>query len=98
MEHNLYITGLPYNMSQAEIEALLAKAGTVVSLVLSDINLAEPFAHRTAFARMNTRLEAVRAINMLDGLRSKGAILHLNEVVAPPVAAYYSGETTQWAA
>jgi RNA recognition motif-containing protein len=83
MEHNLYLTGLPYNISQTELENLLSQAGTVVSLRLNEVDLAEPFANRTAFAAMSSRLEAVRAINWLDGLRLKGSVLRLSEVVTP---------------
>ena len=83
MEHNLYLTGLPYNISHTELENLLAQAGTVVNMRLNEVALAEPFANRTAFAAMSSRLETVRAINLLDGLRFKGGILRLSEVATP---------------
>jgi RNA recognition motif-containing protein len=83
MEHKLYLTDLPYNISQTELENLLAQAGTVVSLQLNEVDLAEPFANRTAFAAMSSRLEAVRTINLLDGFRFKGNLLRLSEVATP---------------
>lgn len=81
MEVKLYVGNLSYGTTEADLEALFAKAGEVASVALikdRDTGRSKGF----AFVEMSTQVEAEQAISMLNGFNLDDRELKVN--VAKP--------------
>lgn len=84
MGRKLYVGNLPYEVGEAELQDLFARAGSVESVsVMRD--QATGRARGFAFVEMNTDEEAQNAITALNGTQVGGRSLTVNE--ARPKAA-----------
>jgi len=78
MGKKLYVGNLPYNVDSTELEALLAKHGTVLSAdVISDRMTGR--SKGFGFVEMESDSEANAAIEALNGMECNGRTLTVNE-------------------
>jgi len=71
---NLYVSGIPKSMCQSELEALFAPFGRIItSRILCDSITAAGLSKGVGFIRFDTRGEAERAIEKLNGTVPQGA-------------------------
>ncbi len=78
MGKKLYVGNLSYNVGSADLEALLAPHGTVLSAeVITDRTTGQ--SKGFGFVEMNSEAEAQAAITALDGKDSGGRALKVNE-------------------
>jgi RNA recognition motif-containing protein len=83
MGRKLYVGNLPYSTSEAELEELFGRAGSVESVnVMRD--MATGRARGFAFVEMATDEEAQRAIQELDQQELGGRRLTVNEAKPRP--------------
>ena len=83
MGSKIYVGGLPYSASDAEVEALFAEHGTVESArVITDKFTGQ--SRGFGFVEMSTQEEAQAAINALHSTEMGGRTLTVNE--AKPMA------------
>lgn len=78
MAKKLYVGGLPYSVTQEELQDAFAKAGTVDSAVV----ITDKFSGRSkgfGFVEMSTDEEAQKAIEMWNGKDFGGRTLTVNE-------------------
>lgn len=74
----LYVGNLPYSVTDASLEELFAKAGSVVSaqvIIFRDTGRSKGF----GFVEMATAEDAEAAIKMYDGHEIEGRPLKVNE-------------------
>ena len=77
MENKLYVGNLPYAITDADLQALFAAAGTVTSVaVIKDRETGR--SKGFAFVEMSTAEEAQKAISLLNGKDFKGRPLNLS--------------------
>lgn len=77
METKLYVGNLPYSLSEADLQALFAQAGTVKSAVIikdRDSGRSKGF----GFVEMETQEEMQNAISMFNGKDYEGRPLTVN--------------------
>lgn len=77
METKLYVGNLPYSLSETDLQALFAQAGTVKSAVIikdRDSGRSKGF----GFVEMETQEEMQKAISMLNGKELEGRALTVN--------------------
>jgi RNA recognition motif-containing protein len=77
MEVRLYVGNLPYSVTEDELRALFAQAGTVSSVALikdRDTGQSKGF----AFVEMSTQAEAQKAISQLNAQNFKDRALTVN--------------------
>ncbi|MEC4673375.1 MAG: RNA-binding protein [Nitrospirota bacterium] len=78
MGSKIYVGGLPFATTEAELEALFAEHGTVQSArVITDKYTGQ--SRGFAFVEMSTPEEAQTAINALNGTEMGGRTLTVNE-------------------
>ena len=83
MGSKIYVGGLPYSASDAQVEALFAEHGTVESArVITDKFTGQ--SRGFGFVEMSTQEEAQAAINALHSTEMDGRTLTVNE--AKPMA------------
>lgn len=83
MNTRLYVGGLPYSTTQADLEGAFAKAGTVVSAtVISD--RATGRSKGFGFVEMGSADEAQAAIDMWNGKDFGGRTITVNEARPSP--------------
>jgi RNA recognition motif-containing protein len=78
MASKLYVGGLAYSVTEAELEALFAEQGKVVSAVVikdRDTNQSKGF----GFVEMEDATEAANAIKNLNGKELSGRAIMVNE-------------------
>lgn len=78
MSKKLYVGGLPYEVTQEELQELFAKAGTVESAVV----IMDKFTGNSkgfGFVEMATEEEAQKAIETFDGHELGGRTIKVNE-------------------
>lgn len=78
MAKKLYIGGLPYSTTDAELKDAFSKAGTVVSAVV----IADKMSGRSkgfGFVEMSTDEEAQKGIELMNGKDFGGRALTVNE-------------------
>jgi RNA recognition motif-containing protein len=93
MSRKLYVGNLPYEVGEAELQALFARAGSVDSVsVMRD--QATGRARGFAFVEMSTDEEAQTAIRELNASQVGGRSLTVNE--ARPKAARSGGDGDGW--
>lgn len=102
---HLYVSGLPINMTQQDLEDLFSPYGKIImSRILSDSTTG--LSKGVGFIRYDQRTEAERAIKELNGSVPKRAIEpitvkfasnpnNLNKVIPPPIAAYLTPQTAR---
>ncbi|XP_022915266.1 ELAV-like protein 1 isoform X11 [Onthophagus taurus] len=101
---NLYVSGLPKNMTQQDLEALFSPYGRIItSRILCD-NITG-LSKGVGFIRFDQRLEAERAIQELNGTIPKGSTEPItvkfannpsnNNKAIPPLAAYLTPQATR---
>ncbi|CAH0562552.1 unnamed protein product [Brassicogethes aeneus] len=101
---NLYVSGLPKNMTQQDLEALFNPYGRIItSRILCD-NITG-LSKGVGFIRFDQRLEAERAIQELNGTIPKGSTEPItvkfannpsnNNKAIPPLAAYLTPQATR---
>ncbi|CAH1980551.1 unnamed protein product [Acanthoscelides obtectus] len=101
---NLYVSGLPKNMTQQDLEALFSPFGRIItSRILCD-NITG-LSKGVGFIRFDQRLEAERAIQELNGTIPKGSTEPItvkfannpsnNNKAIPPLAAYLTPQATR---
>ena len=88
MGRKLYVGNLPYEVGEAELQALFARAGTVESVTVMRDQMTGR-ARGFAFVEMSTDEEAQTAIRELSASQIGGRSLTVNE--ARPKAASRSG-------
>lgn len=77
METKLYVGNLPYSLSEADLQAMFAQAGTVKSAVIikdRDSGRSKGF----GFVEMETQEEMQNAISMFNGKDYEGRPLTVN--------------------
>ena len=78
MSKRLYVGGLPYSATDADLEKLFASAGTIISVnVITDRYSGE--AKGFGFVEMENDAEADAAIKSLNGTTMGGRTLTVNE-------------------
>lgn len=78
MAKRLFVGSLPYDITNDQLQALFAQAGTVVSAtVITDRMTGQ--SKGFAFVEMNTDEEAQKAISQLNGYNMNGRALIVNE-------------------
>src|SRR5882757_1332728 len=78
MAKRIYVGGLPYSATDADLENLFASVGTVTSaVVVTDRYTGQ--AKGFGFVEMSTDAEADTAINTLNGTTMGGRTLTVNE-------------------
>ncbi|KAB0801301.1 hypothetical protein PPYR_05655 [Photinus pyralis] len=101
---NLYVSGLPKNMTQQDLEALFSPYGRIItSRILCD-NITG-LSKGVGFIRFDQRMEAERAIQELNGTIPKGSTEPItvkfannpsnNNKAIPPLAAYLTPQATR---
>ncbi|XP_056646570.1 ELAV-like protein 3 isoform X6 [Diorhabda carinulata] len=101
---NLYVSGLPKNMTQQDLETLFSPFGRIItSRILCD-NITG-LSKGVGFIRFDQRLEAERAIQELNGTIPKGSTEPItvkfannpsnNNKAIPPLAAYLTPQATR---
>jgi ELAV like protein 2/3/4 len=101
---NLYVSGLPKNMTQQDLESLFSPYGRIItSRILCD-NITG-LSKGVGFIRFDQRLEAERAIQELNGTIPKGSTEPItvkfannpsnNNKAIPPLAAYLTPQATR---
>ncbi|ENN74149.1 hypothetical protein YQE_09122, partial [Dendroctonus ponderosae] len=101
---NLYVSGLPKNMTQQDLEALFSPFGRIItSRILCD-NITG-LSKGVGFIRFDQRMEAERAIQELNGTIPKGSTEPItvkfannpsnNNKAIPPLAAYLTPQATR---
>jgi len=81
MAKRLYVGGLPYSATDADLQKLFASAGTIVSAtVVTDRYTGE--AKGFGFVEMETDAQAEAAIKTLNGTTMGGRTLIVNEAKA----------------
>ena len=78
MANKLFVGGLPYSVTNDQLQDLFAKAGTVVSANV----IMDKFSGRSkgfGFVEMATEEEAQNATKMFDGTDLDGRTIHVNE-------------------
>ncbi|KAK3907108.1 Protein sex-lethal [Frankliniella fusca] len=93
-ETNLYVTNLPKNVSEAQLEGLFCKFGTIVQKnLLKDKITGMP--RGVAFVRFDRREEAMEAIQHMNGVIPEGGTeplcVKIAEEHGKQKAAYYAG-------
>ncbi len=77
METKIYVGNLAYTTSEAELQALFAQAGTVVSVaVIKDRETGR--SKGFAFVEMSSQAEAEKAISMFNGRQQNDRPLTVN--------------------
>jgi cold-inducible RNA-binding protein len=85
MGRKLYVGNLPYEVGEADLQDLFARAGTVDSVkVMRD--MATGRARGFAFVEMSTDAEAQRAITELNEFQLGGRGLTVNEARPKPAS------------
>ncbi len=83
MGRKLYVGNFPYEMGEADLQELFAKAGTVDSVkVMRDMTTGR--SRGFAFVEMNTDAEAQQAITDLNRVELGGRPLAVNEARPKP--------------
>lgn len=78
MAKRLFVGSLPYSVTQAQLEELFAKAGTVSSVsLITDRQTGN--SKGFAFVEMSSDEEATNAIQLLNGTDFEGRALVVNE-------------------
>jgi RNA recognition motif-containing protein len=78
MAKRIYVGGLPYSVTERDVENLFAASGTVSSVsVITDKYTGQ--AKGFGFVEMSTDEEATAAINTLNGTQMGGRTLTVNE-------------------
>ncbi|XP_017785473.1 PREDICTED: ELAV-like protein 3 isoform X5 [Nicrophorus vespilloides] len=101
---NLYVSGLPKNMTQQDLESLFSPYGRIItSRILCD-NITG-LSKGVGFIRFDQRMEAERAIQELNGTIPKGSTEPItvkfannpsnNNKAIPPLAAYLAPQATR---
>ncbi|XP_065166022.1 ELAV-like protein 3 isoform X3 [Atheta coriaria] len=101
---NLYVSGLPKNMAQQDLESLFSPFGRIItSRILCD-NITG-LSKGVGFIRFDQRMEAERAIQELNGTIPKGSTEPItvkfannpsnNNKAIPPLAAYLAPQATR---
>ncbi|XP_076279237.1 ELAV-like protein 1 isoform X10 [Lasioglossum baleicum] len=106
---NLYVSGLPKNMTQLDLENLFSSYGRIItSRILCD-NITEPIptglSKGVGFIRFDQRVEAEKAIQELNGSIPKGSSEPItvkfannpsnNNKAIPPLTAYLAPQATR---
>lgn len=74
----LYVGNLPQQMTEVQLQAIFAEAGHVASAkIITDRQTGQP--RGFGFVEMETKLEAQKAISMLNGKNVDGRTLTVNE-------------------
>ena len=78
MSVKLYVGNLPHAMTEAELNTLFSEAGNVASAkIITDRQTGQP--RGFGFVEMETKVEAQKAISMLNGRTVEGRPLTVNE-------------------
>jgi RNA recognition motif-containing protein len=78
MSVKLYVGNLPHQMTEEQLRAIFAEAGNVASAkIITDRQTGQP--RGFGFVEMETKLEAQKAISMLNGKNIDGRTLTVNE-------------------
>jgi cold-inducible RNA-binding protein len=78
MSVKLYVGNLPHSMTEAELNELFTEAGNVASAkIITDRQTGQP--RGFGFVEMETKMEAEKAISMLNGRTVDGRPLTVNE-------------------
>jgi RNA recognition motif-containing protein len=78
MSVKLYVGNLPHSMTEAELQTLFSEAGNVSSAkIITDRQTGLP--RGFGFVEMETKVEAQKAISMLNGHTVEGRPLTVNE-------------------
>jgi len=78
MSVKLYVGNLPHAMTEAELNTLFTEAGNVASAkIITDRQTGQP--RGFGFVEMETKVEAQKAISMLNGRTVEGRPLTVNE-------------------
>jgi len=78
MSVKLYVGNLPHQMTEEQLRDLFSEAGNVSSAkIITDRQTGQP--RGFAFVEMETKLEAQKAISMLNGRNVEGRPLAVNE-------------------
>ncbi len=83
MSRKLYVGNLPYEIGEAELQALFARAGSVESVTVMR-DQATGRARGFGFVEMSTEEEAQSAIRDLNGSQLGGRSLSVNEARPKP--------------
>lgn len=90
MGRRLYVGNLPYSASEAELQELFARAGTVDNVrVVRDAVTGR--ARGFAFVEMTTDQEAQKAATDLNGFEMGGRALTVNEARPKPEGGFGGG-------
>ncbi|MBM4288367.1 MAG: RNA-binding protein [Deltaproteobacteria bacterium] len=88
MSMKLYVGNLPHQMTEGELEALFAEAGTVISAkIITDRLTGQP--RGFGFVEMETKAEGSKAISMINTRVVDGRPLTVNE--AKPQKSRFGG-------
>ncbi len=78
MSVKLYVGNLPHQMTEEQLQTIFAEAGNVASAkIITDRQTGQP--RGFGFVEMETKLEAQKAISMLNGKNIDGRTLTVNE-------------------
>ncbi len=78
MGDRLYVSGLPYAVTEAQLHELFSEHGTVASARI----ITDRFSGRSrgfGFVEMGSEVEAKAAMEALDGTELQGRVLKVNE-------------------
>ncbi|MGA9822006.1 MAG: RNA-binding protein, partial [Desulfobaccales bacterium] len=77
MSVKLYVGNLPHAMTEAELNTLFSEAGNVASAkIITDRQTGQP--RGFGFVEMETKVEAQKAISMINGRTVEGRPLTVN--------------------
>ena len=88
---NLYVAGLPYTVTDKQLEEIFSAHGTVESARV----ITDKFTGRSrgfGFVEMSSQSEAQKAIEALDGTEIKGRTLTVNEARPQEKRSGFGGE------
>jgi RNA recognition motif-containing protein len=93
MSNKLYVGGLPYSVTEGQLQDIFGAHGTVESArVISDKFTGQ--SRGFGFVEMSSGSEAQQAINNLNGTQLGGRSLVVNE--AKPMAQRDNGGSNRW--